>query len=299
MASPVVLSFSGGKDSVLALERLRAGGWDVRALLAAVVEDDGTLVMHGVPERLVALQAASLGVPLVPFRVPREAANTVYEARLAAALEPFRAQGVRHVAFGDLFLEDIRAYRDALMARLGFEPVYPLWHEDTRALAERFVDAGYRGVAICVDTARARAGVGRPRAGRGLLRRAAGRHGPVRRERRVPHLRLRRARVLLPGQVRAHDRAQAREVCLRGAAPPLGRSLRALRRNVRVRDEGGGRALLVRGSPAHRAERGLRELPLPPLPARRNRDAGRCYPLSPGLSAWPGRERPRGPGLPP
>jgi len=154
VASPVVLSFSGGKDSVLALERLRTGGWDLRALLAAFVEDDGTLVMHGVPERLVALQAASLGVPLVPLRVPREAPNTVYEARFAAALEPFRAQGVRHVAFGDLFLPDIKAYRDALMVRLGFEPVYPLWHEDTRSLAERFVDSGYRGIAICADTAR-------------------------------------------------------------------------------------------------------------------------------------------------
>ena len=154
MASPVVLSFSGGKDSVLALERLRADGWDVRAVLASIVEDDDTLVMHGVPERLVALQTASLGVPLVTLRVPREPSNAVYEARLAEALEPFRAQGVRHVAFGDLFLADIKAYRDALMARLGFEPVYPLWHEDTRALAKRFVAAGYRGVAICVDTER-------------------------------------------------------------------------------------------------------------------------------------------------
>ena len=162
MNTPVVLSFSGGKDSVLALERLRADGRDVRALLAAVVEDDGTLAMHAVPEHLVALQAASLGVPLVPFRLPREASNLVYEARLAAALEPFRAQGVRHVAFGDLFLEDVKAYRDALMARLGFEPVYPLWHQDTRALADRFVAAGYRGVAICVDTSKLAAGwVGR------------------------------------------------------------------------------------------------------------------------------------------
>ena len=154
MASPVVLSFSGGKDSVLALKRLRADGWDVRALLAAVVEEDGTLATHGVPERLVALQAASLGVSLLRLLLPREPSNRVYEARLAAALDPLRAQGVRHVAFGDLFLEDIKAYRDALMARLGFEPVYPLWHEDTRALADRFVATGYRGVAICVDTAR-------------------------------------------------------------------------------------------------------------------------------------------------
>jgi uncharacterized protein (TIGR00290 family) len=154
LVAPVVLSFSGGKDSVLALERLRADGWDVRALLAAFVEEDDTLAVHGVPERLVALQAASLGVPLAPLRVPREPPNAVYEARLAAALEPFRAQGVRHMAFGDLFLADIKAYRDALMARLGFEAVYPLWHQDTRAVADRFVSAGYRGVAICVDTAK-------------------------------------------------------------------------------------------------------------------------------------------------
>jgi uncharacterized protein (TIGR00290 family) len=154
VGNPVILSFSGGKDSVLALERLHAADWDVRALFGAFVEDDDTLVMHGVPERLVALQAASLGLPLVCLRVPRSPSNTVYEARLDAALEPFRGLGVRHVAFGDLFLADIRAYRDALMARLGFEPVYPLWLEDTRILADRFVAAGYRGVAVCVETAK-------------------------------------------------------------------------------------------------------------------------------------------------
>jgi uncharacterized protein (TIGR00290 family) len=150
--TPVVLSFSGGKDSVLALARLRAGGeWDVRALLAAFVEGEDRLVMHDVPERLVALQASSVGVPLVSMRVPRAPSNAAYEARLAAALEPLRAQGVKHVAFGDLFLADIRAYRDALTARLGIEPVYPLWGADTRALAQAFVRDGYRGITVCVD----------------------------------------------------------------------------------------------------------------------------------------------------
>jgi uncharacterized protein (TIGR00290 family) len=153
--TPVVLSFSGGKDSVLALARLRASGqWDVRALLAAFIEDEGTLVMHEVPERLVALQASSLGVPLVAMRVPRAPSNAVYEERLGAALAPFKAQGVRHVAFGDLFLEDIRTYRDALMARLGFEPVYPLWGTDTRELALAYLRDGYRGVTVCVDATR-------------------------------------------------------------------------------------------------------------------------------------------------
>lgn len=152
MPTPVVLSYSGGKDSVLALARLRASGlWDVRALLAAFIEDEGTLVMHEVPERLVALQASSLGAPLVAMRVPRAPSNAIYEERLAAALAPLRAQGVRHVAFGDLFLADIKAYRDALMARLEFEPVYPLWGADTHEMAKSFVRDGYRGVTVCVD----------------------------------------------------------------------------------------------------------------------------------------------------
>jgi uncharacterized protein (TIGR00290 family) len=139
---------------VLALARLRAAGWDVRALLASFVEDDRTLAMHGVPERLVALQAASLAAPLVRLLLPRNPPNALYEARLADALAPFRRQGVRHIAFGDLFLADIKAYRDALTARLGWEPVYPLWGEDTRALAAHFVAERYRGIAVCVDASR-------------------------------------------------------------------------------------------------------------------------------------------------
>jgi uncharacterized protein (TIGR00290 family) len=155
LTTPVVLSFSGGKDSVLALAALRAtGAWDVRALVATLVEDDRTLVMHEVPERLLALQASSLGLPLVRVEVPRSPSNAVYEERLAAALAPYRPKGIRHVAFGDLFLADIKAYRDALVARLGFEPVYPIWQRDTRALADEFVREGYRGVTVCVDASR-------------------------------------------------------------------------------------------------------------------------------------------------
>jgi uncharacterized protein (TIGR00290 family) len=154
VTNPVVLSFSGGKDSVFALAALRAGGWDVRAVLAAFTAEDRTLVMHRAPERLIELQAASLAVPIARFFVPRDAPNAVYEAELAAALAPFQLQGARHVAFGDLFLADIRAYRDALMARIGFEPVYPLWGMDTQALANRFVREGYRGITVCVDASK-------------------------------------------------------------------------------------------------------------------------------------------------
>jgi uncharacterized protein (TIGR00290 family) len=152
---PIVLSFSGGKDSVLALAALRASGrWDVRTLAATFVEGDRSLVMHEVPERLIALQASSLGLPLIRMLVPRAPSNAVYEERLAALLAPLREHGISHIAFGDLFLADIKAYRDALMARLGFEAVYPLWERDTRALADSFVRAGYGGVTVCVDGAK-------------------------------------------------------------------------------------------------------------------------------------------------
>jgi uncharacterized protein (TIGR00290 family) len=149
--TPVVLSFSGGKDSVLAAAHLRAQGYDVRAALAAFVAEDERLVMHRVPRQLIAVQSASLGLPLVCMRLPRDAPNSVYEAQFAAALESFRAEGVNTVAFGDLFLPDIRAYREALMARLGLRAVYPLWGQNTRDLADRFVGDGYRGIAVCVD----------------------------------------------------------------------------------------------------------------------------------------------------
>jgi len=153
MSAPVALAFSGGKDSVLALAALRgAGGRDVRRLLATVNEDDDTLVMHGVPGELLERQAASLGVPLLRVPVPRQPTNHAYESRMAAALARLAGEGIAEVAFGDLFLAEVRAYRDAMLARAGFAGVYPLWGRDTRALAAEFRRAGYRAVAVCVDT---------------------------------------------------------------------------------------------------------------------------------------------------
>jgi uncharacterized protein (TIGR00290 family) len=155
LTTPLALSFSGGKDSVLALSELRASGqWDVRVLVSTFVENDRTLVMHEVPERLIALQASSLGLRLARVAVPRNPSNALYEARLGAALAALRDAGIRHVAFGDLSLTDIRTYRDGLLARLDCEAVYPLWQHDTRMLAARFVTAGFRAVTVCVDAAR-------------------------------------------------------------------------------------------------------------------------------------------------
>jgi uncharacterized protein (TIGR00290 family) len=150
--TPIVLASSGGKDSVLALGALRAGTqWDVRGMLVVLTDDDDAVVMHGVPRALVAQQASSLGLALHAVTVPRNPSNDVYEASMAAALARLRSDGVRHVAFGDIFLEDVRAYRERMLARGDFAGVYPLWGRDSRDLAGAFRRDGYRAIAVCVD----------------------------------------------------------------------------------------------------------------------------------------------------
>ena len=152
MREPVVLAWSGGKDSCLALDALRRGGeYEVLALLANVVEDEERLQMHRVPRELIARQAEALGVPLHEVRVPRNPSNEQYESRLSGALRGYYRQGVRRVAFGDLFLEDIRRYREASLAKLGMRGLYPIWGRETGALARSFVDAGFRALVVCVD----------------------------------------------------------------------------------------------------------------------------------------------------
>jgi uncharacterized protein (TIGR00290 family) len=150
--TPVVLASSGGKDSVLALAALRdAPQWDVRGMLVTLTEDDDAVVMHGVPRALVAQQASSLGVAFHPVTIPRDPPNEVYEERMRTALERLRAQGIRHVAFGDIHLVEVREYRERMLERGGFAGVYPIWGRQSRELADTFRRAGYRAVAVCVD----------------------------------------------------------------------------------------------------------------------------------------------------
>ncbi len=150
--SPVALLWSGGKDAALALAALREEGDAVAALVTTVLEEGETVTMHGVPLALVEAQARALELPLRVMRLPEGAPNAVYEERLAEALAPLRAEGVAVVAAGDLFLEDVRAYRAAALQRLGFEPRFPLWKRDTTRLAHRFIEAGYRATVCSVDT---------------------------------------------------------------------------------------------------------------------------------------------------
>jgi uncharacterized protein (TIGR00290 family) len=145
----LALAWSGGKDSALALAAMQAAGEPPDVLLTTVVEGAGRVSMHGVRPELVAAQARAAGIPLRTMSVPWPCPNTIYEERLERSLE-----GVDAVAFGDLFLTDIRAYREQLTARLGREPRFPVWREDTGALAREFIAAGFEATLVCVDTAR-------------------------------------------------------------------------------------------------------------------------------------------------
>lgn len=151
----LLLSWSGGKDCCWVLERLlRDATVDVVGLVTCITLEDRCVSMHGVPERLLQQQAEALGLPLIVVELPRWPDNLTYEARLSAALEPWKDRGVQGIAFGDLYLADIRSYREAFCARLGMTPYFPVWGLDTGELAREFVASGYRAVICCVDTRR-------------------------------------------------------------------------------------------------------------------------------------------------
>ena len=149
---PILMCWSGGKDSAMALGILqRDPSVRVVALLTTVTEGYEQVSMHGVRRELLAAQVASLGLPLEEVRIPPECINPMYEARMEEALRRHLANGVRRVAFGDIFLEDLRAYRERNLARVEMQAVFPLWKRDTRELFREFLAKGFRAVIVCVD----------------------------------------------------------------------------------------------------------------------------------------------------
>ncbi len=146
------MSWSGGKDSCVALYELQqTGGHEIAALLTTVTRDYERISMHGVRRTLLAEQALSLGLPLHEVFIGAGASNADYEAAMAQGLGVHRALGVQTVAFGDLFLEDIRAYRDRMMAQNAMSAIYPVWGRNTRAFLEAFMAKGFKAVVVCVD----------------------------------------------------------------------------------------------------------------------------------------------------
>lgn len=149
---PVILSWSGGKDSCLALSELLASpDIHVEALLTTVTRDYERISMHGVRTVLIERQAESLGLPLQKVFISKGATNAEYESCMAEALSAFRDRGIETVAFGDLFLEDIKAYRDCFLARHGMKGLYPIWQRHTGTAIRDFIAAGFKTVIVCVD----------------------------------------------------------------------------------------------------------------------------------------------------
>src|ERR1041385_9138506 len=145
------LSWSGGKDSALALWMLRREQREPEALITTVTESYERVSMHGVRRELLARQAEALGLPLIEIVIPPACVNDVYEARMAEAFAVAPLSTVEAVAFGDLFLEDVRAYREERLRAGGKRGLFPLWGRNTTALAREFLDAGFEATLVCVD----------------------------------------------------------------------------------------------------------------------------------------------------
>jgi uncharacterized protein (TIGR00290 family) len=150
---PILFCWSGGKDSAMALQTLlQQNEFHIAALLTTVTEGYERISMHGVRRELLERQAQSIGLPLHEVRIPPQCVNPIYEARMEEALRIHFEKGVRKVAFGDIFLEDLRAYREKNLARIGMTAIFPVWKRDTRELIRAFHAYRFRAVAICVDS---------------------------------------------------------------------------------------------------------------------------------------------------
>jgi len=156
MKIPVVMSWSGGKDSAIALqELLQAGEYEVVSLMTTVSEEYRRISHHGVRETLLEEQARAIGIPLDKVYLPSGESggctNEVYEGIMSRVMNSYTARGVVTVGFGDLFLEDLRAWREANLAKAGMRGVFPIWKRDTGKVAREVIRLGYKAYLSCVE----------------------------------------------------------------------------------------------------------------------------------------------------
>jgi len=148
-----LFAWSGGKDSAMALHELkRSGAYKIQALLTTITKDYDRISMHGVRCTLLEAQAESIGLPLEKVFITKDASHQSYEDAMRETLLYYRKKGVGSVVFGDIFLEDVRAYRQKNLAGVGMEALFPLWKKDTQELADAFIKEGFKAVVTCVDT---------------------------------------------------------------------------------------------------------------------------------------------------
>jgi uncharacterized protein (TIGR00290 family) len=151
--TPVLVSWSGGKDSCFALyETQRAAEYRVAALLTTLTRDYDRISMHGVRRELLEEQAASLGLPLHQVFISKDASNDEYEMKMGEALAKYRDRGIDSIVFGDLFLADIRAYREQFLSRQMMHGLFPVWKRDTSSFIREFIELGFKTIVTCVDS---------------------------------------------------------------------------------------------------------------------------------------------------
>src|SRR3990167_2206721 len=152
MPTKAILSWSSGKDSAYSLfTLLKENRFEIVELLTTVTDTFHRVSMHGVREELLEAQAESLGLPLHKIRIPSPCPNEIYEAKMMEYLKSQRTKGIRQVVFGDLFLADLRQYREQRLAELSLEGGFPLWLRNTRDLAKSMIQDGFEAVLTCVD----------------------------------------------------------------------------------------------------------------------------------------------------
>jgi uncharacterized protein (TIGR00290 family) len=153
LAEKVVVLWSGGKDSALALYEIqKKREYEITALLTTVTEDYDRISMHGVRRVLLEKQAKSLGYPLEIVNITKICTNKEYESKMRTALRKYVTEKVFNVAFGDIFLEDLRKYREKNLSKVKMTGVFPLWKRNTKKLARNFIDLGFKAVVTCVDS---------------------------------------------------------------------------------------------------------------------------------------------------
>ena len=153
MTKPLVVSWSGGKDSTLALnEILNNSDYEVHTLITTVTEGYDRISIHGVRNERLEKQVQSIGLPLHKVSIPKDSKNEQYESALKKVLLKFKNQGINEIVFGDIFLEDVKKYRDELLDRLDMKGVYPIWKKDSKQLASKFIELGFKAVTTCIDS---------------------------------------------------------------------------------------------------------------------------------------------------
>lgn len=146
------ISWSSGKDSCYALHLLQATGlYEFKYLVTTVTASYDRVSMHGVRDELLEEQSRALGIPSLKVEIPANCTNEMYEKEMSRAIDKLKSEGVKYIAFGDIFLQDIREYRESRLEGTGIEPLFPLWGKDTRKLADEIIGSGIRARITCLD----------------------------------------------------------------------------------------------------------------------------------------------------